>query len=68
MQLYTDKHTGKQYLLGAGSYSRTVTQYPAGSRVNFDGSTNCNPHDRKTITFETQAARSAWVRMMNFTK
>ena len=66
MQLYTDKHTGKQYLLGAGFYSRTVTQYPAGSRVNFDGSTNCNPHDRKTITFETQAARSAWIRMMQF--
>ena len=68
MQLYTDKHTGKQYLVSSGTYSRTVTQYPAGCRVHFDGSSNSSKHDRRTVTFETQAARTSWLRMMNFTK
>jgi hypothetical protein len=63
---YTDKHTGKQYQLGAGFYSRTVTQYPAGCKVHFDGSSSAPATG--TITFPTQAARSSWVRMMNFTK
>jgi hypothetical protein len=65
---YTDQHTGKQYQLGEGFYSRTVTQYPAGCKVHFDGSSNSSKHDRRTVTFETQAARSAWLRMMGFTK
>jgi len=66
--IYTDKHTGKQYLIGAGFYSRTVTQYPAGCKVWEDGSSTSSKHDRRTVTFKTQAERSSWVRMMNFTK
>lgn len=66
MTIYTDKHTGKQYLLGQGCYSRTVTQYPAGCRVWADGSSDSHTTARTTITFETQAARSSWVRMMRF--
>jgi hypothetical protein len=66
MKLYTDTKTGKQYLLGSGSYSRTVTQYPAGCKVWSDGSSSSSQWARQTIVFETQAARSSWVRMMQF--
>jgi hypothetical protein len=66
MTLYTDKNTGKQYLLGSGHYSRTVTQYPRGCKVWPDGSSSSSEWARQTIVFETQAARSSWVRMMQF--
>lgn len=66
MTIYTDKHTGKKYQLGAGFYSRTVTQFPVGARVHFDGSASAPATAR--VTFPTQAARAAWLRMMGFTK
>lgn len=64
MKTYTDKHTGKVYALGPGYYSRTVTQYPAGTRVWFDGSASAQPTGR--ATFATQAQRAAWLQMMGF--
>jgi hypothetical protein len=65
MTLYTDRHTGKVYSLGKGHYSRTVTQYPQGTKVWYDGSSTAKP--TATVTFETQAQRTAWVKMMQFT-
>ena len=66
MQIYTDSRTGKQYLLGSGFYSRTVTQYPASCKVWPDGSSTASQWSRQTIIFQTQAARSSWLRMMGF--
>jgi len=65
MIIYTDKHTGKVYSLGTGHYSRTVTQYPTGTKVWHDGSATAKPTGHTTFT--TQAQRTAWVRMMGFT-
>lgn len=64
MQTFTDKHTGKVYALGMGFYSRTVTQYPAGTKVWFDGSASAKPTGHET--FATQAQRKSWLRMMGF--
>ena len=62
----TDNNTGKVYALGQGCYSRTVTQYPANTRVWGDGSATAKPTGK--ATFETQSLRTSWLRMMNLVK
>lgn len=65
--IYTDKHTNKVYALGKGFYSRTVTQYPAGTVVVYLGNVqSATAAPTNTVTFKTQAARNAWVAMMDF--
>jgi hypothetical protein len=64
MHTYTDKHTGKVYAVSASTYGRKVTQYPAGTRVWFDGSATAKA--TSVVVFETQAQRTSWLRMMGF--
>jgi len=60
--LYTDPHNGKRYLVPKG-YGTTVTQYAAGARVWFDGSSDKPSY--KTC-FKTRARLNGWLKMMGF--
>ena len=60
--VYTDPHTGKRYLVPNG-YGTTVTQYPAGARVWFDGSSD---KPKSTTCFKTRTRLNSWLKMMGF--